>query len=137
MAPLADTAWIDAHAAVVDGDLLARGARLCIPPPRPGIAHRDARYALRLSGAEIRGSLDLMGGFTAIGGMALDTAHVTGDVVARGARIGAGEGDAIGAQAARFDGVVILGDGFVAAGVIWLMGARIAGTLDMNAATAW
>ena len=75
-----------------------------------------------------------MGEFTAIGGVALDTAHVTGDVVARGARIGAGEGDAIGAQAARFDGVVILGDGFVAAGVIWLMGARIAGTLDMNAA---
>ena len=127
-------AWIDAHAAVIDGDLLGRGARLQIPPPRAGIAHRDARYALRLSGATIRGSLDLMGEFTAIGGVALDTAHVTGDVIARGARIGAGEGDAIGAQAARFDGVVILGDGFVAAGVIWLMGARIAGTLDMNAA---
>jgi hypothetical protein len=134
VSPLADVAWFDAHAAVVDGDLLGRGARLQIPPPRTGVAHRDARYALRLSGAEIRGSLDLMGGFTAIGGVALDTAHVTGDVVARGARIGAGEGDAIGAQAARFDGVVIMGDGFVAAGVIWLMGARIAGTLDMNAA---
>ena len=134
VAPLAEAAWIDAHAAVIEGDLLGRGARLKIPPPRAGIAHRDARYALRLSGATIRGSLDLLGEFTAIGGVALDTAHVTGDVVARGARIGAGEGDAIGAQAARFDGVVILGDGFVAAGVIWLMGARIAGTLDMNAA---
>ncbi len=134
VAPLHDTAWIDAHAAVIDGDLMVRGARLQIPPPRSGIAHRDARYALRLSGAEIRGSIDLMGEFTAIGGIALDTAHVRGDVVARGARIGAGEGDAIGAQAARFDGVVILGDGFVAAGVIWLMGARIAGTLDMNGA---
>jgi hypothetical protein len=134
VAPLGDTAWLDAHAAVIGGDLLARGARLQIPPPRAGIAHRDARYALRLSGATIRGSLDLMGGFTAIGGVALDTAHVTGDVVARGARIGAGEADAIGGQAARFDGVVILGDGFIAAGVIWLMGARIAGTLDMNAA---
>jgi nitrogen fixation protein len=133
-APLNDAAWIDAHAAVIDGDLLGRGAHLRIPPPRTGIAHRDARYALRLSGAEIRGSVDLMGEFTAIGGVALDTAHVTGDVVARGARISAGEGDAIGAQAARFDGVVILGDGFVCAGVIWLMGARIAGTLDMNAA---
>jgi hypothetical protein len=132
--PLAETAWIDAHAAVIEGDLLARGARLQIPPAREGIPHRDARYALRLSGAEIRGSLDLMGGFTAIGGIALDTAHVTGDVVARGAGVGAGEGDAIGAQAARFDGVVIMADGFVAAGVIWLMGARIAGTLDMNGA---
>ena len=134
VAPLHDTAWIDAHAAVIDGDLMVRGARLQIPPPRSGIAHRDARYALRLSGAEIRGSIDLVGEFTAIGGIALDTAHVRGDVVARGARIGAGEGDAIGAQAARFDGVVILGDGFVAAGVIWLMGTRIAGTLDMNGA---
>ncbi len=134
VAPLADHAWIDAHAAVIDGDLLARGASLRIPPARAGVAHRDARYALRLSGAAIRGSLDLLGEFTAIGGVALDTAHVTGDVVARGARIGAGEGDAIGAQAARFDGVVIMGDGFVAAGVIWLMGARIAGTLDMNGA---
>ena len=134
VAPLAEAAWIDAHAAVIEGDLLGRGALLKIPPPRAGIAHRDARYALRLSGATIRGSLDLLGEFTAIGGVALDTAHVTGDVVARGARIGAGEGDAIGGQAARFDGVVILGDGFVAAGVIWLMGARIAGTLDMNAA---
>jgi hypothetical protein len=134
VSPLADTAWIDAHAAVIDGDLVGRGARLQIPPPRPGIAHRDARYALRLSGADIRGSIDLMGEFTAIGGIALDTAHVRGDVVARGARVGAGEGDAIGAQAARFDGVVILGDGFIAAGVIWLMGARIAGTLDMNGA---
>jgi hypothetical protein len=134
VAPLAETAWIDAHAAVIEGDLLARGASLRIPPPRPGVAHRDARYALRLSGAEVRGSLDLMGEFTAIGGVALDTAHVTGDVVARGARIGAGEGDAVGAQAARFDGVVIFGDGFIAAGIIWLMGARIAGTLDMNGA---
>lgn len=132
--PLAETAWIDAHGVVVDGDLLSRGAHLRIPPPRTGIAHRDARYALRLSGADIRGSLDLMGEFTAIGGVALDTTHVHGDLIARGARIGAGEGDAIGAQAARFDGVVILGDGFVAAGVIWLMGAHIAGTLDMNGA---
>lgn len=134
VAPLHEAAWIDAHGAVIDGDLIARGTSLRVPAPRAGIAHRDARYALRLSGAEIRGSLDLMGDFTAIGGVALDTAHVTGDVIARGARIGAGEGDAIGAQAARFDGVVILSDGFVAAGVIWLMGARIAGTLDMNAA---
>ncbi len=134
VAPLNETAWIDMHAATIDGDLLGRGARLQIPPPRAGIAHRDARYALRLSGAEIRGSIDLMGEFIAIGGIALDTAHVRGDIVARGARIDAGEGDAIGAQAARFDGVVILGDGFVAAGVIWLMGARIAGTLDMNGA---
>ena len=70
---------------MIEGDLLARGARLQVPPPREGIPHRDARYALRLSGAEIRGSLDLMGGFVAIGGIALDTAHVTGDVVARGA----------------------------------------------------
>jgi hypothetical protein len=134
VSPIADAAWIDAHAAVIDGDLVGRGARLHVPPPRPGIAHRDACYALRLSGAEIRGSIDLMGEFTAIGGIALDTAHVRGDVVVRGARIGAGEGDAIGAQAARFDGVVILGDGFVATGVIWLMGARVAGTLDMNGA---
>jgi len=115
VAPLAETAWIDAHAALIEGDLIARAARLQIPPPREGIAHRDARYALRLSGAEIRGSLDLMGGFVAIGGISLDTAHVTGDVVARGAGVGAGEGDAIGAQAARFDGVVIFGDGFVGA----------------------
>ena len=134
VSPFAEAAWIDAHGVVIDGDLLCRGARLSIPSPRPGIGHRDARYALRLSGAEIRGSIDLMGEFTAIGGVSLDTAHVTGDLVARGARIGAGEGDAIGAQAARVDGVVILGDGFVAAGVIWLMGARIAGTLDMNGA---
>jgi hypothetical protein len=134
VSPLVETAWIDAHGAVVEGDLLCRGARLQIPPSRPGMSHRDARYALRLSGAQIRGSLDLMGEFTAIGGVALDTAHVGGDLIAREARIGAGEGDALGAQAARFDGVVILGDGFVAAGVIWLMGARIAGTLDMNGA---
>jgi nitrogen fixation protein len=134
VAPFAETAWIDAHGAVIEGDLIARGARLKVPPPREGIAHRDARYALRLSGAEIRGSLDLMGGFVAIGGIALDTAHVTGDVVARGAAVGAGEGDAIGAQAARFDGVAIFGDGFISAGVIWLMGAHIAGTLDMNGA---
>jgi hypothetical protein len=134
VAPLADIAWVDAHAAVIDGDLLARGARLQSPPPRAGVAHRDARYALRLSGADIRGSLDLAGGFTAIGGIALDTAHVGGDIIGRGARISAGEGDAIGAQAARFDGVVILGDGFVAAGVIWLMGAHLAATLDMNGA---
>jgi hypothetical protein len=134
LAPHGEAAWIDAHAAVIDGDLLARAARLQVPPPRTGIPHREARYALRLSGATIRGSLDLSGNFTALGGIALDTAHVHGDVVARGARIGAGEGDAVGAQAARFDGVVIMGDGFVAAGVIWLMGARIAGTLDMSGA---
>src|SRR5689334_13986685 len=83
VSPFAETAWIDAHGAVVDGDLLCRGARLVVPPSRPGIGHRDARYALRLSGAVIRGSLDLMGGFIAIGGVAMDTAHLTGDLIAR------------------------------------------------------
>ena len=133
--PLGAYAWVDAHAAVIAGDLQARGAHLHAPPARPGTAHRDARYALRLSGADIRGSIDLMGGVIAVGGISLDTAHVGGDVVARGARVTAGEGDAIGAQAGRFDGVVILADGFVAEGVVWLMGARIAGTLDMNGAS--
>jgi len=134
LAPLDAEAWIDAHAAVINGDLLGRGAQLRAPPPRPGIAHRDARYALRLSGAEISGSIDLMGGVAAIGGISLDTAHVQGDVVARGARVTSGEGDALGAQAGRFGGGVVLGDGFTAEGTIWLMGARIAATLDMNGA---
>ncbi len=134
VAPLDGAAWIDAHAAVIAGDLLGRGAHLASPPSRPGVAHRDARYALRLSGAQVQGSIDLMGGVVAEGGIALDTAYVRGDVVARGAHVTAGEGDAIGAQAARFDGVVILADGFTADGVIWLMGAHIAGTFDMNGA---
>jgi hypothetical protein len=132
--PFEAEAWIDAHGATIGGDLLGRGASLRAPPPRPGIAHRDARYALRLSGTTIAGSIDLMGGVAAIGGIALDTARVQGDVVVRGARVTAGEGDAIGAQAARFGGVVIFADGFQAEGVIWLMGAHVAGTLDMNGA---
>lgn len=134
IAPAEGAAWIDAHAAVISGDLIGRGARLQAPAPRAGISHRDACYALRLSGADIRGTVDLIGGFTAIGGIALDTAHVSGDFVARGAAVSAGEGDAISGQAARLDGVVVLGDGFVSLGIIWLMGARIAGTLDMNGA---
>ena len=132
--PFEAEAWIDAHGVAIGGDLIGRGANLCAPPSRPGVAHRDARYALRLSGAAIGGSIDLMGGVTAIGGIALDTARVQGDVVVRGARVTAGEGDAIGAQAARFGGVVILADGFEADGVIWLMGAHIGGTLDMSGA---
>ena len=132
--PFETEAWIDAHGASIAGDLLGRGASLRAPPPRPGIAHRDARYALRLSGATVGGSIDLMGGVALIGGLALDTARVQGDVVVRGARVTAGEGDAIGAQAGRFGGVVIFADGFQAEGVIWLMGAQVAGTLDMNGA---
>ena len=134
VAPCDTDAWIDAHGAAIAGDLIGRAARLRAPSPRPGIAHRDARYALRLSGADIGGSIDLMGGVALFGGIALDTARVQGDVVVRGAQVTAGEGDAIGAQAARFGGVVIFADGFQAEGVIWLMGAQIAGTLDMNGA---
>lgn len=134
VAPAEAEAWIDAHGATIGGDLIGRGANLRAPSPRTGIAHRDARYALRLSGATINGSIDLMGDVALIGGIALDTARVQGDVVVRGARVTAGEGDAIGAQAARFGGVVIFADGFQADGVIWLVGAQVAGTLDMNGA---
>jgi len=129
-----EVGWIDAHGSTILGDLLAMGARLRAPPKRENVASGDERYALRLSAAEIEGSLRFTAGAVALGGISLRAGRLHGDLQAEGATLRAGEGDAFDGQAARIDGNALLRDGFDAQGRISLYGAKLAGSLACDGA---
>jgi hypothetical protein len=127
-------AWIDAHGAVIRGELRGHGAKLRVLPEPRIVIPGQQRYALRLSDALIDGSVDLVDGFEAIGGVPFGGARIRGDCYAIGARMQAGEGDALRAQAASIDGVMLL-DRLETTGVVWLQGAKIGASLQCNGAT--
>jgi hypothetical protein len=129
-------AWIDARNAIINGHVAGTGARLRAFPPRPRSQVRAGaqRFALCLMDADIRGSVQLSGGFVAEGGVCFDAAHVRGDVRMSGAYVSAGEDDAFSAQNARIGGMLMLNRNFVADGTVWLHGASINDTLDLSRA---
>jgi hypothetical protein len=129
-------AWIDSHGARIGGHVDGRAARLRAPPPRPAadVLPGMQRYALRLSGSEIRGGIDLMDS-RAFGGVNFSDSDICGEVWLRSAIVTSGESDAFRGQSARFASVLVLDDGFVADGSIWLLAASISGDLQCGAAT--
>ncbi len=130
-------AWIDARNALIAGQVTGDGARLrAVAAREPGeIRPGEHRAALWLRDAEIRGSVQLVNGFVAHGGVSLDTAQVRGDVRLTGAEVWAGEDDAFSAQNARIGGSLRLNRGFVAHGVVWLHSASINDELVLTRAT--
>jgi hypothetical protein len=127
-------AWIDAYGVVVRGEVRGHGAKLRVLPEPRIVVPGQQRYALQLYSAAIDGSVLLRDGVEAIGGVNVAAARIRGDFSAIGARMEAGEGDALRAQAVRIDGVMLL-DHLDTNGCVWLVGAKIGGTLQFNGAT--
>ena len=106
-------------------------ARRVQKSPRDSVADGDRRAALWLAGATIRGSLRLVEGFAADGGVSLDASRISGDVWVVGGLVASRESDAFRAQNATVDGVMILRD-LIANGIVWLLGMRIGGALQLS-----
>ncbi|MGA9868771.1 MAG: hypothetical protein WBQ75_20275 [Acetobacteraceae bacterium] len=126
-------AWIDAHDCVIRGEMLGDCAKLRAPPKREDVPPRQERYALDLSDSIVDGSLRLLGKVEAIGGVNVAGTRIRGDLYGTDARMEATEGDALNAQAARIDGLVVLA-GLTGRGMIWLTRIRIGGALLMDRA---
>jgi hypothetical protein len=132
-------AWIDARGCIVNGQITGSGARLVAPMPRPAteVKVSERRYALWLANADVRGSIILLDGFVAEGGVCLRSARVRGDIWASGATITAREGFALNAQAARIGDLVALNKGFSAVGKVWLLATQIGARLLLDGATLY
>ncbi len=129
-------AWIDARNALINGHVSGNEAKLRAKRPRASdhIPAGEREVALCLMDTEIRGSVRLVGGFVAHGGVSLDTANVRGDVIMSGAHVSAGEDDAFSAQNAKIGGMLMLNRYFRAVGTVWLHGASINDSLDLSRA---
>jgi len=129
---------VSLEGARVDGGLTMTGAHLRLTPRADLPEGETKRYALELRDAEIRGSVSLQPGFVADGGLRLMNARIEGDLRASGARLLAGEQDALQGQGAAIGGSVLLRafdtaeaiHRFTAKGRVSLMGARIGGDLS-------
>src|SRR5262249_44511630 len=73
----------------IDGFLLMSGAHFRHESiPIPGLAGLEPwKLAVRIAYANIRGAVDMTGGFEADGGVELDNTNVSGDLALHGARI--------------------------------------------------
>lgn len=129
-----DEAWIAASGARIAGDIIADDAKLRAPPPRAEIQKGRRQYAFHLRSAEIAGSVFMGMGFEAHGGVNLDGAGVGGAIIARGARLTAGEHDAFRACGARVGGDLNFTEGFAASGPISLEAAHVSGELKLESA---
>jgi hypothetical protein len=131
-------AWIDARGCIVNGEITGSGARLVrTPRPTADVKKGERRYALSLANADVRGSVMLLNGFSAQGGMCLRSARITGDIWATGATVTRGEGYALNAQAARIGDVLHLNRGFTARGKVWLLATQIGARLLLDGATLY
>lgn len=100
------------------------------------------QFALNLSSAQVKGSVHLIEGTAALGGVSLGAAQIQGDVYMAGARLVSGEGPAFNGQLLCVSGFVALRsktlqDGRVArfesVGLIKFLNARIGGGIDLSA----
>jgi hypothetical protein len=129
-----EPAWVWAPGAQIGGDVLARGAKLMAPAPRPTaeIPRGQRRFALNLRNATIEGSVFLVDEFAAQGGVNLESARISGALNCRGATFVAGEGAALRARGASFGDAVTLGEGFLASGEINLEGVSVHGDVRLS-----
>ncbi|MGA3402276.1 MAG: hypothetical protein ABSC95_23965 [Acetobacteraceae bacterium] len=133
-----DECWIDARAASIGGDVLGERAMLRAPATRPSEQLRDGdrRAALWLAGATIDGSVRLVDGFSADGGVSIDAARVRGDVRLDGGAMCSAEADAFNARSATIGGVLYIRR-CVLYGVAWLMGLRTGGSVEFSDTTIY
>ncbi len=127
-APGQETLIVKLRGARIDGDVLARGAKLA----RAVDSDDDA---LMLQGAEIAGNVLLDGGFESFGCLWLMNARITGGLSCEGAQLlnrsEDGTGQAFTAENAEI-GVVLMRNKFKSEGEVRFMGARIAQDMDLS-----
>ncbi|HEY5300602.1 MAG TPA: hypothetical protein VIJ55_08005, partial [Acetobacteraceae bacterium] len=126
-------AWIDARGCAVRAEVVGDAAKLRVPPKCAKGPQGQVRHALNLSDSIIDGGLRLLGKVEAIGGVTIAGTRIRGDLYGIDARLEAGKGNALNAQAARVDGVVAL-DGLTASGKVWMPDIRIGSTLLLDGA---
>lgn len=130
-APSAETLTIKLRGARIDGDVLARRAKLA----RAVDSNDDA---LMLQGAEIAGNVLLDNGFEAFGCVWLMAARIEGGLQCDGAQLlnrsDDGAALALEAHGARVGRVQLRG-GFKAEGEVRLAGAVVGGDVDLNDAS--
>lgn len=123
--------WIDARGALFNGDVTGTGTTLRVHPREWRlIVNGNRQHALWLAGCTIRGSLWLTE-FAASGGVSLDACNISGDVRVADAQLIAEEGDAFRAQNAVIDGIIMMRK-LVTNGIIWLLGVRTGGALQIQ-----
>jgi hypothetical protein len=132
VAPLAE-GWIDLRGSIINGQLTGSGAFLQAPIPRETVRPRDRRAALWMENATVQGSVMLMDGFRAEGGVSLDAAIIRGDVWANEATVTLGEGDPFRTQGTRIGGMLVA-ERLVSQGMLWLLGVHIGGVLQLSGA---
>ena len=146
--PLA-VCFINARDIYINGGLDLSGSKLR-GEASPPVTRRNAKfppvtdYALRLTHANIQGSLHFQDDFVAWGGVTISAAQVRGSVSARGAQLFGMKRDALNAQNARIGGALLLGrtrsekdrsrPSFRSFGTIWLRGAKIENGLHVKCA---
>jgi hypothetical protein len=130
--------WIDARGALISGDIIGSRCELRAPPARPSdaIEPGDRRAALNLTGATVRGSLRLVQRFMASGGISLDAATISGDVWLQGGTIRQIEGNPLRAQNAQIGGIMVVRRCEVR-GMVWLLGMRTGGILEIGGSQIW
>jgi len=132
-----DLLWIRAPGIRVDGDVDLSRCRLHAPPPVVGRRMGDeARDALNLALAKIRGDLRFLNGSRSRGRIKLRAAHVDGDVWMSGATVeSVGEEPVLFFQGAKIGGFLMLDGCFdLAGGHGQFRKFRCAGGLSLRAA---
>lgn len=126
--------WINMKDARIGGDLIARNSVLRSPVLRaPGtFPPHDTRYALKLAGAIIMGSVRANDGSVFDGGINLHLAVVKGEVWLGGARLRAGEGGAFDAMSCDVGGVYARFPSFACKGEFNLDLARVRGSVILS-----
>lgn len=132
-----ETLHVHLRSARIDGDLVARRARLARALDVP--QDEENEIVLYLQGADITGNVFLDGGFEALGCVWLSVARIAGVLQCSGGqflnRSDDGEGQAIMAENAHIGAGVDLSDQFKAEGGVSFSGARLAGPLVLDGAS--
>jgi len=139
-----DLLWVNAADLRIDGSLSICGAVLRAPPKKSGRrVHERRRNGLLLKGADILGEVNALGGLAVDGGVNLAECHIRGSVWLGGAVLRGCGHNALNAQSSVIDGNLMLSPfphrdddlvapPFKATGCVWLMGARIGGSLGLD-----
>jgi adhesin HecA-like repeat protein len=131
---------LDLEALELSCPLLLRGCRI----DEPINLDEATAPAIRLPGCHLPGlsadqirlvgNLEFNDGFTASGGVRLLGAHVGGQLLLDGARLGNPGGYALQADGITVDQDMFCGEGFIAEGGVRLLGAHIGGQLSLSGA---
>ena len=124
---------ISMNSATIEGDLYLNNVSLGVPAARnkKDYDYLCARFALKLQGTQIGGSLKANGRSSFIGGMCLYLAAIEREIWLGGALLVAREGAAFDGQSVSASGIYAVGSPLRAVGVFSLSSAEITGHVNI------